>query len=195
MKKAIFLLLINVIFISTKLYSQIIQGGDGKEQTIESLQKRLSDIESQLNRLKEKLPFQEMAIMTLIANEANMIGKTDEYGTTYLPRIKIDNPISNNNPKAVVLAVNQAETGRLQPVNVFFDKTDGYWYLTTPQFRIIGFTPGLHLLGVSSLGEVQGELRETKNMIQSSGVPTVGPKDLNQGRDIQLLFLLSYLLR
>jgi len=190
MKKNILPLLLKVFFLSIMMYAHT----NSKAQTMESLQQKLTELESKLNALQEKLPFQDMAVMTLIAKEENMTAQISEYGTIYLPRIKIDNPVCNNNPKAVVLAVNQAETARLQPINVVYDDGDGYWYLTTPQFRIVGFTPGLHITEVLPTGVVRGQMHEIKDMMNSTGIPTVGPQRPRPGERFSVIIFSELLI-
>jgi hypothetical protein len=68
-----------------------------------------------------------------------MISKTENGETFFEHNIKIDHPLCNNNPKAIVLAVKQADKSHLQAVNIFYNQADAFWYISTPDIRGRGF--------------------------------------------------------
>lgn len=92
--------------------------------TLEELAKKVADLESQVNELNKRIPFQNMVFADIVANNSNISGSTRNI-------LKIDNPACNNNPKAKFLFL----TGNI--VGAYYQEP--YWYATLPFLRVTGF--------------------------------------------------------
>ena len=110
--------------------------------TLEELSRKVADLQEQLNSIQNKLPFQNMAVMVVEASEKNMEMKTGETGNTFfLHQIKIDNPLCNSNPKAIVIVMNLGDKDHMELTTAFYNTKDQYWYINTPQVVLKGFDP------------------------------------------------------
>ena len=126
--------------------------------TIEELSRKVTDLQDQLNSIQSKLPFQNMAVMVIEASEKNMEMKTSETGKAlFLHQIKIDNPLCNSNPKAIVIVMNLGDKDHMQLVNAFYNAKDEYWYISTPQLVLKGFDP-VHIDGHTEDNKIYGAL-------------------------------------
>lgn len=111
--------------------------------TMADLTNQLADLQARVENLSSKLTFGEMAVLTLEASELNMKGSISEGMTIYSHEIKIDHPLCNNNPAAIVLVVQHADNRNLRVVNVNYKESDNAWYITIPDKDIRGYELGI----------------------------------------------------
>lgn len=116
----------------------ITTNSNNQNLTLEELNKKVASLEAIVNSINNKLPFQAMAAMTIEATDKNMEMVSGDFNY-YKHQIRIDNPISNNNPKAVIFGMYYGESKEMQIVNAFYNAGDGYWYLSVPQYTLTGF--------------------------------------------------------
>ena len=165
-------------------------GNSNKVLTIEELSRKVNDLQDQLNSIQSKLPFQNMAVMVIEANEKNMEAKTSETGSIhFLQQVKIDNPLCNANPKAIVIAMSLGDKDHIQLVNAFYNATDQYWYISTPQLALKGFD----LVHIGQAGPI-GDLRladviyNTETFSENTrGLASAGPKYPKPGEKFSVL--------
>ena len=144
MRKSLLCSCFAIFLMDSAAYSQANPNREDQNQPIENLRTDLARLEAQLNMAEKKLPFGEMALLTIVSGENNMNKVTNPDGSTYFKNeVKIDNPVCNNNPKAIILATSHTLTNDILSVNVYFDKNDGYWYIKTPDWLYKGFEPGI----------------------------------------------------
>ena len=139
MKKILFFCFSICLFTGEKSFSQITL----TDQKIEILLKEVARIEGKMDAINAKLSFDEMAVMTLVTSDLNMIKEAREGFSFYHHEIKIDNPVCNNNSKAIVLVANHAIGNEVEAVNIFYNESDKFWYIKTPDWKYKGFEPGI----------------------------------------------------
>ena len=157
--------------------------------TLEELSRKVADLQDQLNRIQNKLPFQNMSVMVVEASERNMEMKTGETGNTFfLHQIKIDNPLCNSNPKAIVIVMNLGDKDHMELTTAFYNTKDQYWYINTPQVVLKGFDP------VISNGIQYGDGKHPEYIFDpqpfsenSSGLAYAGPKYPKVGEKFSVL--------
>jgi hypothetical protein len=158
---------------------------NNKPLTLEELNKRILDLESQLNSVKNKLPFQNMAVMMIEATEKNMEAGTGDF-PFFKHHIRIDNPLSNNNPKAIVLAMNLGDKDKMQTVNAFYNSKDNYWYISVPQLKLSGF----EFWGIregSKTARIELEIISYSSFEHSQGVAFAKPSWPNLGQKFSVI--------
>ncbi len=92
--------------------------------TLEELNKKVADLELQIKSISNKLPFGNMTIAEIIADDENLFeaGVQKRYKNYVL--LKIDNPLCNDNPNAKIFFSPQSNTGYLK--TIFYHSP--YWY-------------------------------------------------------------------
>lgn len=106
---------------------------DNNSIALQDLIKKMAELEAQVTALKNKLPFQDMAVITVETSDVNI----QNVSSPRMHQIKIDNPVSNNNPSAVVVAMKQSGDGQMQLANAFYNQQDRYWYISTPSIELL----------------------------------------------------------
>ena len=158
--------------------------------TIEELSRKVTDLQDQLNNIQNKLPFQNMAVMVIEASEKNMEMKTSETGKAlFLHQIKIDNPLCNANPKAIVIVMNLGDKDHMQLVNAFYNVKDQYWYISTPQLVLKGVEL-VHLGQIQAIGDnrVADVIYNTEPFSENSrGLAAAGPNYPKKGEKYSVL--------
>lgn len=95
-------------------------GSSGQTLTVEELSRKVNELQDQLNGIQSKLPFQNMAFVEITADLTNLLGVENNYR-----RLKIDNPLSNNNPKALLFYSPQGcDYGQIEGITY----SAPYWY-------------------------------------------------------------------
>lgn len=95
-------------------------GSSGQTLTVEELTRKVNDLQDQLNNIQNKLPFQDMAFVEITADLTNLSGVENNYR-----QLKIDNPLSNNNPKALLFYSPQgSDYGQIKGITY----SAPYWY-------------------------------------------------------------------
>ncbi len=178
---------------STNTVNQVPATGSGSSNqtfTLEELSRKVSDLQDQLNNIQNKLPFQNMAVMVIEAGEKNMEIKTTETGNTvFLHQVKIDHPLCNANPKAIVIAMSLGDKDHMQLVNAFYNTKDQYWYISTPQLVLKGFDP-VHLGQLQAVGDSRQAdvIYNTEPFSENSkGLASAGPKYPKPGEKYSVL--------
>ncbi|MDZ4795779.1 MAG: hypothetical protein SGI83_15980 [Bacteroidota bacterium] len=130
---------------------------------LDSLIKRIEILKAKIDAIGAKLTFEKMSVMTLVAGDQNMISETQEGYTSYHHDIKIDNPLCNNNPNAIVLVMKQKDNnsklldaGRTEPASVYFNGLDKHWYLITPSWQLRGYEADITVQIAIKDGEMYG---------------------------------------
>ena len=158
--------------------------------TVEELSRKVTDLQDQLNSIQSKLPFRNMAVMVIEASEKNMEKKTGETGNTFfLHHIKIDNPLCNANPKAIVIVMNVGDKDHMQLVNAFYNTKDQYWYISTPQLVLKGFDP-VHIGQLQDVGDLRQAdvIYNTEKFSENSrGLASAGPNYPKTGEKFSVL--------
>ena len=165
-------------------------GSSTQTLTVEELSRKVTELQDQLNNIQSKLPFQNMAVMVVEANEKNMEITTSETGKAlFLHHIKIDNPLCNANPKAIVIVMNLGDKNHMQLVNAFYNAKDQFWYISTPQLVLKGFDP----VHIGVLGPI-GDLRQADVIFNtepfsenSKGLASAGPNYPKKGERYSVL--------
>ena len=147
------------------------------------LTQQVAELQARLDTIESKLPFQNMAAITLVASENNMKGVSENGSTFFQHQIKIDHPLCNNNPKAVVFAVNQADSKQLAAVNIFYNAPDTFWYISTPDLQERGFEIDVivdaHptvIAGVSGSDHPDFKVLQNTTFETTQGIAYVGPR-------------------
>ncbi len=95
-------------------------GSSNKTLTVEELARKVNEMQDQLNSIQNKLPFQNMAFVEITADLTNLLGVANNYR-----RLKIDNPLSNNNPQALLFYSPQGcDYGQIKGIAY----SAPYWY-------------------------------------------------------------------
>ena len=157
--------------------------------TAEELNRKMNDLQNQLNGIQSKLPFQNMAMMVIEASEKNMEMKTSESGNAlFLHQIKIDNPLCNANPKAIVIVMNLSDKDHMQLVNAFYNAKNSYWYISTPQIVLKGFDPVVNYLSPDKTVTKPEYILDTQPFSENSrGLAYAGPKYPKAGEKFSVL--------
>ena len=95
---------------------------------------QIADLQNRVAALENKTPFYEMDILTLVADESCLTAEQNP--GWYLPQIKINHPLANNNPNAVFFVQAMGLEAMNQPQSLFFQYLDGAWYLKMPSFVV-----------------------------------------------------------
>ena len=165
-------------------------GSNNQTLTLEELSRKVADLQNQLNGIQNKLPFQNMAVMVVEASEKNMEMKTGETGNTFfLHQIKIDNPLCNANPKAILIVMNLGDKDHMQLVNAFYNAKDQFWYISTPQLVLKGFDP-VHIGQLQNVGDLRQAdvVYNTEPFSANSrGLASAGPRYPKLGEKFSVL--------
>lgn len=143
MKKHLLFCFFAIFLMESVANSQVNLKNDDQNQAIESLRAELARLEAQLSQAEKKLPFEEMALLTIVSGERNMNKVTNEDGTFFVHEVRIDNPVCNNNPRAIVFATSHTIGRDIISINVYYNSKDGYWYIKIPDWMYKGFIPGI----------------------------------------------------
>jgi hypothetical protein len=99
--------------------------------TLDDLNKKVTNLESQINLISDKLQFQNMAFAEIVADNSNL-------SATPNPVLKIDHPLCNNNPKAKIF-FSPCSDASAPIISIYYMKP--YWYAAFSRFKQSGFQP------------------------------------------------------
>src|ERR1051326_8790635 len=95
--------------------------------------------EASINALNKRLPFENMAFVTIVADEKNLEGETVAHPDRY-KSLRIDNPLCNGNPKAKIFAIQEVRD-RFSIWHIDYNPKDGYWREFPSTISNVGISP------------------------------------------------------
>ncbi|HYM93860.1 MAG TPA: hypothetical protein VET23_06960, partial [Chitinophagaceae bacterium] len=103
------------------------------------LTKKVAGLEASLDALNKRIPFENMAYVTVVADENNLEGASAQYPDRY-KSMRIDNPLCNGNPKAKIFITREVN-GRFDISRITYNSQDGYWHLFPSTVSNITMSP------------------------------------------------------
>ncbi|HEY6063868.1 MAG TPA: hypothetical protein VIV35_09680 [Chitinophagaceae bacterium] len=95
--------------------------------TLEELNKKVANLEYQLKVLSSRLPYANVAFVTVVADESNLEGATPDHPDRF-KSIRIDNPLCNGNPDVKIFAIREMND-RYSISRIQYSSADGYWHI------------------------------------------------------------------
>jgi hypothetical protein len=112
---------------------------NNQPMTLEELTKKVESLPASLDALNERIPFENMAYVTVVADASNLEGASAQYPDRY-KSMRIDNPLCNGNPKAKIFATREVN-GRFDIFRITYNSQDGYWHLFPSTVSNITMSP------------------------------------------------------
>jgi len=110
------------------------------KNTLQDMLKRIAELENTVAALNKKLAYQGMTIMTVEGGASEMIPQYENNDDSYYHmgyKIKINNPLCNNNPNAIIVAMNQSTwSNAITPSKTVYNSSDNAWYILLPGLEL-----------------------------------------------------------
>lgn len=140
-----------------------IQAQEDNLARLDSLRNSIARVKERVDMLTSKLSFEQMKVLTVVCGDDNTSSQILGGFKLYGHKIRIDDPLCNNNPKALIFVAKQKDNdkryldaGRTEDVGVSYNTVDNRWYIMVPDWQLKGFEPDIVVTIALEDGEMYG---------------------------------------